>query len=131
MNHPIDLIQAELEYRAGNPRPLAEYIRRLGLPAGPPSDFVASIIEGTFKRDKHDTHYLRELDKLSLLRAAILRYTVERRIRKEQPEYVGHFKNLDEVRAFVAETFHTTPDSIAKLELRARKRKVSLKSRDK
>ena len=131
MTYPIDLVQAELEYRAGNPKPLADLVRRFGLPKGPPSDFVAAIIEGTFKRTKHDTHRLREFDKLSLLRAATLRYKLERQLRAEQPEYVWHFQNLDDVFTFVAQTFHTTPESIAKLAARARKRKASTKSMDK
>jgi hypothetical protein len=131
LSYPIDLIDAELEYRAGTPKPLADYIRRFGLPRGVPSFFVADVIEGTFQRTKHDTHYLRELSRLSLLRGAILRYETEKRFRKTHPEYEGHFRNLDDVRNFVAETFHTTPEAIEKLEMRARKRKASRKSTDK
>lgn len=121
-------MQAIVEYRAGDPRSLADYVRKHGIPSGPDAEFVADIIEGKFRRTKRDTHRPREIAVLELVHGCKLHYKMEKEIASEHPTYEAQFKSLNDVYDFVANHFHRSRESIIKLEQRARTRYVAAKA---
>ena len=82
------LTDAEEQYRAGNPKPLANFLREYGLPKGH-SGFVADVIDGTYKRSASDTYLARGKVKLATLSRVVWHYKSRKKFVAKHPGYAA------------------------------------------
>jgi hypothetical protein len=98
---PQDLMEADLAYQAGDPKPLANYIRAHGVPRIY-DQLVAELLETVGTRTRLN---LRTREILRFLKAARLHYANQKSITVGDPNYQPRFQSVRQIHEYAAKRF--------------------------